>query len=111
MKMAMAIISVEETKKVMLESRNISRVTYLAFLVPLSFVTSFLGMNEELVRQSAMVYWVFFVIAVPLSIGAIVLAAYWNNIITRWEKLEEAVTKTKKQRSVTRPAAKTGKTA
>ncbi|KAI1762612.1 hypothetical protein GGR53DRAFT_521552 [Hypoxylon sp. FL1150] len=87
MKMAVAIISVEESKKSMVESRNMSRITYLAFIfVPMSFVSSFLSMNQDLTSRSAMVYGVFFTVAVPLSIGAVVLAAYWNEIVAWWER-------------------------
>ncbi|GAB1318327.1 ADP-ribose 1''-phosphate phosphatase [Madurella fahalii] len=87
MEMAVAIISVEESKKAMLESRNMGRITYLAFFfVPMSFITSFLSMNENISSRSAVVYVVFFAAAVPLSLLAMLLAAYWNNIITWWEK-------------------------
>ncbi|KAF1810841.1 hypothetical protein P152DRAFT_450828 [Eremomyces bilateralis CBS 781.70] len=86
MSMATAIISVEESKKAMVESRNMSRITYLAFVfVPWSFVTGFLSMSDEINHRSAMVYGVFFVTAVPLSILAVVLAAYWEQIMRWWE--------------------------
>ncbi|KAL7623739.1 hypothetical protein AAE478_005292 [Parahypoxylon ruwenzoriense] len=91
MKMAVAIISVEESKKAMLESRNMSRITYLAFIfVPMSFVSSFLSMNQDITSRSAMVYWVFFTVATPLSVGAVGLAVYWNDIVTWWEKKRKA---------------------
>lgn len=90
MQMAVAIISVEESKKAMLESRNMGRITYLAFVfVPMSFVTSFLSMNEDLSQRSVIVYCVFFAVAVPLSLVAVMVALYWNSIMKWWEAREE----------------------
>lgn len=97
MQMAVAIISIEESKKAMLESRNMGRITYLAFVfVPMSFVTSFLSMNEDLSQRSVIVYCVFFAVAVPLSLVAVMLALYWNRIMQWWEAREE--TKKKQNR-------------
>lgn len=85
MKMAVAIIRVEESKKAKLESRNMARITYLAFVfVPMSFVTSFLSMNTEIGEVT--VYNVFISVAIPLSIVAVVLAAYWNTVASRWKR-------------------------
>ncbi|UNI22289.1 hypothetical protein JDV02_008190 [Purpureocillium takamizusanense] len=99
MQMAVAIISIEETKRAMLESRNMGRITYLAFVfVPMSFVTSFLSMNEELSQRSAIVYCVFFAVAVPLSLVAVLLALYWNRIMQWWEAREEGKKKQKRKK-------------
>ncbi|KUI67413.1 hypothetical protein VM1G_03137 [Cytospora mali] len=82
MQMAVAILSVEEGKKAITESRNIGRITYLAFVfVPLSFVTSFLSMNSDITSTSALVYYIFFAVAVPVSIIVLFLATYWNKIM------------------------------
>ncbi|ROV90795.1 hypothetical protein VMCG_09385 [Cytospora schulzeri] len=86
MQMAVAILSVEEGKKAVVESRNMGRITYLAFVfVPLSFVTSFLGMNPDIASTSALVYCIFFAVAVPVSIVVLSVATYWNKITLWWE--------------------------
>ncbi|KAK0383166.1 hypothetical protein NLU13_9079 [Sarocladium strictum] len=98
MQMAVSIISIEESKKAMIESRNMGRITYLAFIfVPMSFVTSFLSMNEDLSQRSVIVYCVFFAISVPLLVLAVLVAMYWNRIMQWWEeKGEEKKKKNKK---------------
>lgn len=82
-----AVISIAENKKATTLTRDITRITYLAFLfVPMSFVASFLSMNNNLPSGSAMVYWIYFVIALPLSVIAMLLAYYWRNLEDYWRR-------------------------
>ncbi|KAH8649250.1 hypothetical protein BX600DRAFT_474821 [Xylariales sp. PMI_506] len=86
MNIAIAIISAEESKKAGIESRNVSRITYLAFFfVPMSFVSSFLSMSNDFSTRSPIVYLAFFSIAIPVTLIAFATAAYWNKMSTWWE--------------------------
>jgi Mg2+ and Co2+ transporter CorA len=77
MNVATAITSIEQSKKAMKEARDVTRITYLAFVfVPMSFTASFLSMSGDF-PSKARVYWVFFVIAIPLSTVAVLIAANW----------------------------------
>jgi Mg2+ and Co2+ transporter CorA len=77
MNVATAITSIEQSKKAMKEARDVTRITYLAFVfIPMSFAASFLSMNGDFPSESR-VYWVFFVIAIPLSTVAVLIAANW----------------------------------
>ncbi|KAI0508724.1 hypothetical protein F5B22DRAFT_658850 [Xylaria bambusicola] len=82
MKMAVAIISVEEGKKAVDESRNMSRIIYLAFVfVPLSFVTSLLSMSPDISQARALAYGIFFAVSVPISLTALYISLSWNRIM------------------------------
>jgi Mg2+ and Co2+ transporter CorA len=85
MNVATAITSIEESKKAMKEARDVTRITYLAFVfVPMSFTASFLSMNQTF-PSSNRVYWVFFVIALPLSTAAVLIAANWTSFEKWWK--------------------------
>ncbi|KAI1265120.1 hypothetical protein F5Y18DRAFT_58933 [Xylariaceae sp. FL1019] len=99
MKMAVAIISVEEGKKAMNESRNMGRITYLAFVfVPLSFVTSLLSMNPDISATKALVYAIFFAVSIPVSIVALFVAMHWNKILIWWEEQRSAKKQQRQQK-------------
>ncbi|KAL8881215.1 MAG: hypothetical protein Q9198_001537 [Flavoplaca austrocitrina] len=85
MALAIATTSAEESKRTQVESRNLSRITYLAFVfVPMSFVSSFLSMSNDLSSRSFAVYAVFFSVAIPMTLIAVVIAVNWNNISVWW---------------------------
>ncbi|KAI1840247.1 hypothetical protein JX266_013558 [Neoarthrinium moseri] len=87
MGLANAVMSVEETRRMQMEGRNMSRITYLAFVfVPMTFVSSFLSMNNELSSRSISVYVVFFSVAAPMTLIALVVAANWNAVSVWWER-------------------------
>lgn len=76
-----AVISIEETKKQMSNARDVSRITYLAFIyVPLSFFASFLSMNADFPSGNGTVYWVFFVVSMPMTALSLLLALYWESV-------------------------------
>ncbi len=82
-----AIMSIEENKKLMSNTQEVTRLTYLAFLfIPLSLVSGFLGMNEDFPSGGAAVYWIFFVISIPLAGIAMLMAYYWDNLKTFWSQ-------------------------
>lgn len=82
-----AVISIEETKKQMANARDVSRITYLAFIyIPFSFAAALLSMNEDFPTGQATVYWVFFVIAVPITAFSLLLAIFWESIQKLFER-------------------------
>lgn len=83
-----AVISIEESKKAMANARDVSRITFLAFAyIPLSFVASFFSMNPDFPTVSTTVYWVYFVISLPLAAISILLAIYWTAIEKKFREL------------------------
>lgn len=76
-----AVMSIEESKKQIRNARDVARITYLAFIyVPMAFVASFLSMNTSFPDGGSMVYWVFFVIAIPLTAFSLLLAIFWRKL-------------------------------
>ena len=83
-----AVISIEESKKAMSNARDVTRITYLAFaFVPLSFVASFLSMNTNFPHGGATVYWTYFLLAIPLSCIAVLIAYNWLALGKLWKKI------------------------
>lgn len=73
------VLTIEEAKKQMDNARDIARITYLAFIfVPFSFVSSYFSMNQEFDQGPAKIYWVFFAVAVPLTLLCLLVAIYWG---------------------------------
>ena len=73
----------EEAQRAISQGAVVARLTLLAFLfIPLSFTTSFFGMNlEELVgsSNSTLGLWTWFAVSVPLFLLSLLLL-YWNVI-------------------------------
>lgn len=70
------------------ETKNISRLTVLALIfVPLSFVSSLFSMNEAF-GPSGPRFWVFFTVALPISI-LVLLIAKLSSLRIRFELLKE----------------------
>lgn len=83
-----AVLSIREIKKATTQTRAVTQITYLAFLfVPMSFVASFLSMNNNFPSGNSMVYWIYFVIALPLSGIAILLAYFWTSLEDLWRRI------------------------
>ena len=75
---ATAFQSLDEGRRAMDQNNNVARLTYLATLfIPLSFVSGFLSMVPD-VSQLRQTIWIFFVIAIPLTVGALVTADFLN---------------------------------
>ena len=84
---ATAIISIEESRTAVDQNRNFARLTYLAFFfVPLSFVASFFSMTADLslLKQT---FWVYFIIAIPLTTVVLLVARYFLYLQTMVRKL------------------------
>ena len=73
---ATAFQSLDESRRAIDQNNNVARLTYLATLfIPLSFVSGFLSMQPD-VSQLRQTFWVFFVIAIPLTAVALVVADF-----------------------------------
>lgn len=80
-----AIMTIEEAKRSAEQTSSLARLTYLAVVfVPLSFVSSFLSMTPD-VKSLTSTIWLFFVLAVPLTIFALSVT-HWVNIKEWWLK-------------------------
>ncbi|CCF33242.1 hypothetical protein CH063_05468 [Colletotrichum higginsianum] len=66
--LAMGKASVEESSKAIEQSQRLKKLTLLATLfIPLSFSTSVFGMNIDLLQQSTVRFWWFFILCVPIT--------------------------------------------
>ncbi|KAH6656317.1 hypothetical protein BKA67DRAFT_599736 [Truncatella angustata] len=73
---ATAIISIEESRRAIAQNKNLARLTYLASIfVPMSFVSSFFSMSEDVTALSS-TYWIYFCTALPLTIVALCVADF-----------------------------------
>ncbi|KAF2237277.1 hypothetical protein EV356DRAFT_496865 [Viridothelium virens] len=73
---ATAIVSIEESRRAFGQNKNLTRLTYLAVVfVPLSFVSSFFSMTNDL-GSLGQTFWVYFAVAIPLSFIALGVADF-----------------------------------
>ncbi|RAK77164.1 uncharacterized protein BO72DRAFT_468737 [Aspergillus fijiensis CBS 313.89] len=72
--LAMNKATIEESRKAIEQSERLKRLTLLATLfIPLSFSSSLLGMNIDLLGQNAVRFWWFFVLCVPITLFAYIV--------------------------------------
>ncbi|CAG7964269.1 unnamed protein product [Penicillium salamii] len=66
--LAMNKATIEESRKAIEQSERLKRLTLLATLfIPLTFSSSLLGMNIDLLGQNAVRFWWFFVLCIPAT--------------------------------------------
>ncbi|EEQ29247.1 conserved hypothetical protein [Microsporum canis CBS 113480] len=69
--LAMNKAAIEESHKAIEQSERLKKLTLLATLfIPLSFTSSLLGMNIDLLGQKAVKFWWFFVLCIPITLLA-----------------------------------------
>ncbi|KAK2825695.1 hypothetical protein FQN49_007459, partial [Arthroderma sp. PD_2] len=69
--LAMNKAAIEESRKAIEQSERLKKLTLLATLfIPLTFTSSLLGMNIDLLGQNAVRFWWFFVLCVPITLLA-----------------------------------------
>ena len=74
MTLAMNKATIEESRRAIEQSERLKKLTLLAtFLIPLSFCTSLFGMNLDVLRQSTVELWWFFVLCVPITLCAYIV--------------------------------------
>ncbi|MCJ1410914.1 hypothetical protein MMC19_005001 [Ptychographa xylographoides] len=78
--------ALSESKKAIEQARGVARLTFLAFLfIPLSFTTSFFGMNfKELGSQLSI--WIWFAVSIPVFAIALVLY-FWTKFYSVFQRL------------------------
>jgi pseudouridine-5'-monophosphatase len=82
--LAMNKAMIEESRRAIEQSRRVKRLTLLATLfIPLSFSSSLLGMNVDLLGQNAVKFWWFFVLCVPITLGASIIYLWDFQFIRR----------------------------
>ena len=66
--LAMNKATIDESRKGIEQSERLKRLTVLAtFFIPLSFCSSLFGMNLDILSQSTVRFWWFFVLCVPVT--------------------------------------------
>ncbi|KAL8724369.1 MAG: hypothetical protein Q9166_007990 [cf. Caloplaca sp. 2 TL-2023] len=82
MSVVTAVISIEESKKALHQDRSLARLTYLAVtFVPLSFVSSFFAMNEDITKLKR-TFWIYFAVAIPVTLLALVVVRFSDTVVS-----------------------------
>lgn len=82
-----AVLSIEESQKALEQNRSLGRLTYLAALfVPLSFISSFFSMSEDITKLSK-TFWIYFAIALPVTLSALLVTRYSHDLNVVWKKV------------------------
>lgn len=69
MAMVMNHAAISESKRAISQAKKVQQLTFLAFFyVPISFTTSFFGMNLGKIGEGRLALWVWFVVSVPLTL-------------------------------------------
>lgn len=83
--LAMGKASIEESSKAIEQSQRLKKLTLLATLfIPLGFSASLFGMNIDLLGQSEVEVWWFFVLCVPVTLFAYVFYLWDFQVLRRW---------------------------
>ncbi|KAK2791243.1 hypothetical protein FQN53_006084 [Emmonsiellopsis sp. PD_33] len=85
--LAMNKATIEESRKAIEQSQRLKRLTLLATLfIPLTFSSSLLGMNIDLLGQNAVKFWWFFVLCIPMTLFAYSFYLWDRQASRRWWK-------------------------
>ena len=83
--LAMGKAPVQESGKAIEQSERLKKLTVLATLfIPLSFCASLFGMNIDLLGQSSVKVWWFFVLCIPVTLLAYFLHRLDFRVAKRW---------------------------
>jgi hypothetical protein len=83
--LAMNKTTIEESRKAIEQSERLKRLTLLATLfIPLSFSSSLLGMNIDLLGQNAVRFWWFFVLCVPITLFAYTVYLWDSQVLMQF---------------------------
>lgn len=78
-----SLVQIIDSRRSMVETANVSRLTFLAFIfVPLSFTSSLFSMNSD-VGPGGRYFWIYFVVSVPLT-AVVFLLARPPSIVLSW---------------------------
>ncbi|KAI2473229.1 hypothetical protein F4781DRAFT_380989 [Annulohypoxylon bovei var. microspora] len=88
---ATAVTAIEESRRAIEQNKTLGRLTYLAVIfAPLSFVSSFFSMSDDLSGLTQTI-WVYFCVAVPISFFVYLLVDknWTNNMQSAYNKTKE----------------------
>lgn len=94
---ATAVTAIEESRRAIEQNKALGRLTYLAVIfAPLSFVSSFFSMSENVAELSQTI-WIYFCVAVPISALAFLLVDknWTDNMMGVYRKTSAAKQKVK----------------
>ncbi|PLB49704.1 hypothetical protein P170DRAFT_409284 [Aspergillus steynii IBT 23096] len=82
--LAMNKATIEESRKAIEQSERLKKLTLLATLfIPLTFSSSLLGMNIDLLGQNTVKYWWFFVLCIPTTLAACMFYLWDTQVLRR----------------------------
>lgn len=83
--LAMNKMTIEESRKAIEQSERVKKLTLLATLfIPLSFSSSLLGMNIDLLGQNAVKFWWFFILCIPITLSAYAFYLWDLQVLKQW---------------------------
>ena len=87
----MSSASISESRKAMALQERMGKLTLLAFLfVPLSFTTSFFGMNFKELNAQVISIWTWFVMAIPvIAVTQIAYFCTWGQVTAPFRRLRD----------------------
>lgn len=84
MSVCMNSAAIAESQRAMEQAKQIGRLTRLAFFyIPLSFTTSFLGMNLSIFGSGKIKFWVWFVFSAPVLLLSYLVLAWLSGDLGR----------------------------
>ncbi|KAL8833664.1 MAG: hypothetical protein Q9170_004150 [Blastenia crenularia] len=84
MSVVTAVMSIEESKKGFQQDRSLARLTYLAVtFVPLSFISSFFSMTDDVTRLGQ-TFWIYFIVAIPVTLLALITVWFSDDVVRIW---------------------------
>jgi flagellar biosynthesis/type III secretory pathway chaperone len=87
----MSSVTIDDAKKAIAQTERVAKLTILAFVfVPLSFTTSFFGMNFKELENLSISRW--FAMTVPILFATLVVLLI--NVVRRWDLLIDKIMKT-----------------
>jgi Mg2+ and Co2+ transporter CorA len=73
---------IKESREAIHQAKGVVKLTRLAFVfIPLSFTTSFFGMNFKQLNSEALGIWIWFVVSLPILAMAVLLMQYDVSLI------------------------------
>ncbi|EEU44958.1 uncharacterized protein NECHADRAFT_85226 [Fusarium vanettenii 77-13-4] len=81
----MSSMSISESQRAIGQAQRVGKLTFLAFIfVPLSFTTSFFGMNVTQIEDTNLGIWSWFVMSAPIV--GLVFTLYFVDVAFLWDK-------------------------
>lgn len=86
----MSSMSISESQRAIGQAQRVGKLTFLAFIfVPLSFTTSFFGMNVTQIEDTNLGIWWWFVMSAPIV--GLVFTLYFVDVSVPWDRACEYI--------------------